>query len=348
MFICSNLVIYHLFLIHIIGSLFIKSLHSNPFQIRKDKAFCSFIEIVSFGSDIQIKCNETYLIFQETNSQQVNWKFANQTIPCQHAGAQQAPLHRCNVTKIGTRYLKVPLKSLNHQEIACAYCRINHRPISPSISVTQVEHDDQVLYAFNISTSRLSSNQSFEIIWSKRVSRDNENSVTYWFSSNCVHQSVHSIETTKNEIVFSVDEVPLSRVEFIIRYCQGSCRTYERCNEERLFSEVTPLHYYTLDAIEKISCDENCLKGSVRQENPVEIDSSFPIVTTSEIPSRTSNSGSSILRYIFFYFLPGSLILLTVTLLTAFIINRMRDMRRRHIYIKTNHQTSNEGTSAVE
>lgn len=28
---------------------------------------CPFIELLSFGSNIDIKCNETYLIFNETN-----------------------------------------------------------------------------------------------------------------------------------------------------------------------------------------------------------------------------------------------------------------------------------------
>jgi len=32
-----------------------------------DGDFCPFIEILSFGSDIDIKCNSTYLIFNEIN-----------------------------------------------------------------------------------------------------------------------------------------------------------------------------------------------------------------------------------------------------------------------------------------
>ncbi len=39
---------------------------NNWFNI-KEKNDCPFIETLSFGSDFDIKCNNTYLIFNETN-----------------------------------------------------------------------------------------------------------------------------------------------------------------------------------------------------------------------------------------------------------------------------------------
>jgi hypothetical protein len=37
----------------------------NKFILEKN--YCPFIETLSFGSDIHIKCNKSYLIFNEIN-----------------------------------------------------------------------------------------------------------------------------------------------------------------------------------------------------------------------------------------------------------------------------------------
>ena len=38
---------------------------------------------------------------------------------------------------------------------------------------------------------------------------------------SCVNHLIEVTEQSNHRIVFSVEEVPISRVEFIIRYCHG-------------------------------------------------------------------------------------------------------------------------------
>ncbi len=101
---------------------------NNLFNI-KEKNDCPFIETLSFGSDFDIKCNNTYLIFNETNvslertkkkkenyfiimqDKNLNWKFANQSSFCQQKGKHQAFVNQCTITRIGSKYLKVPVVS---------------------------------------------------------------------------------------------------------------------------------------------------------------------------------------------------------------------------------------------
>jgi hypothetical protein len=90
-----------------------------------DKNYCPFIETLSFGSDIHIKCNNSYLIFNEITNEAINWKFANQTSTCNQNKTQEASVNQCGISRIGSNYLKVPLKSLENQERACIYCRID-------------------------------------------------------------------------------------------------------------------------------------------------------------------------------------------------------------------------------
>lgn len=100
-------------------------LERKTFLSNIDRSYCPFIETLSFGSDINIKCNNSYLIFDEINvsnknicymtkiiiiqSDILNWKFANQTSICIQNGTQQASINQCGISRIDSDYLKVPL-----------------------------------------------------------------------------------------------------------------------------------------------------------------------------------------------------------------------------------------------
>ena len=74
---------------------------------------------------------------------------------------------------------------------------LQYKPIAPLILVAQADIDDRVSYTFNLtapglgeqpgtkeprsSRSRLAPNQSFEILWVKRVDNDLGHSYVYWF-----------------------------------------------------------------------------------------------------------------------------------------------------------------------
>ncbi len=142
----SSLVKYFaLKLLFIFGSVLINKCDGkNKFQNKINQNFsfkeisCPFIETLSYGSDIDIKCNSTYLTFNEINvsiedrilglnfvylqDKKLNWKFADQSLFCQQ---QKGFVNQCNITKIEGKYLKVPLRSLKHNEYACIYCPIN-------------------------------------------------------------------------------------------------------------------------------------------------------------------------------------------------------------------------------
>lgn len=45
---------------------FIVPLEENYHSLKINKIRCPFVETLSFGSDINIKCNNSYFIFNET------------------------------------------------------------------------------------------------------------------------------------------------------------------------------------------------------------------------------------------------------------------------------------------
>lgn len=102
------------------------SLTADKLIFKVGKILCPFIETSSFGSDIHIQCNSSYLIINEINvstekqmsldssaisrqADELNWKFANRTWDCDQDGPQQAFVNQCGVIHIGSSYLAVPL-----------------------------------------------------------------------------------------------------------------------------------------------------------------------------------------------------------------------------------------------
>lgn len=86
----------------------------------------------------------------------------------------------------------------------------------------------------------IESNQSFEILWSKRVHSIHSKSVNYWFYPEykhnillelfsifirrCVTHGIHIRQNNNHTIVFTVSDSIVSRVEFIIRRCHSVSR----------------------------------------------------------------------------------------------------------------------------
>ena len=80
-------------------------------------------------------------------------------------------------------------------------------------------------------------NESFEILWAKRVSARLKFSYNYWFlqgfafcidvkrhvsvCSRCVDPLVKILETSRDRMIFIVDDVTINRVEFLLRRCQN-------------------------------------------------------------------------------------------------------------------------------
>ena len=165
----------------------------------------------------------------------MHWKFANPSTSCVRKGKQHAAVNRCNVTRIGSKYLTVPLVC-STSGIRCSHfprlfsCRdrltmklpvfivksmwvetrrsssgssfvaFQYKPITPLIIVAQADMYDRMLYTFNVtapglgkqvihqrkgnrwgSRLHLAPNQSFEILWAKRVEQQIEYSFVYWF-----------------------------------------------------------------------------------------------------------------------------------------------------------------------
>ncbi|CAF5174009.1 unnamed protein product, partial [Rotaria magnacalcarata] len=78
----------------------------NYLVSRFDYDYCPFIETLSFGSDIDVKCNSSYLTFNEVTTDIFNWKFANQTSQCSQNGIQKAHIGQCGISRFGSNYLK--------------------------------------------------------------------------------------------------------------------------------------------------------------------------------------------------------------------------------------------------
>lgn len=306
------------------------------------------IETLSFGSDIQIRCNNSYFILNEINNEKLNWKFANQTLFCRQDSVQQAATDQCGVTRLNSQYLKVTLKSLEHNEHACAYCRINAKSMSPIIKADVVEGGRHMAYRFEIKTTGLMPNESFEILWAKRVSARLRFSYNYWFLQGCVDPLVKILETSRDRIIFVVDDVTINRVEFLIRRCQNNCRTYDICEEKQFLKEIAENYFPVPETIEKVSCNSECLYGTT----------TTTMLTTSAVLSlvdfSSKNQNSSISTYettsnpqgfyhrltlIVTSILVGCLLTLLLILLIVYSWAKIGD---KHSYGKANHVDPDE------
>ncbi|CAF1266510.1 unnamed protein product [Adineta steineri] len=302
----------------------------NHFNI-KEKHYCPFIETLSFGSDIDIKCNNTYLIFNELNNNNLNWKFANQSLFCQQKGKQEAFVNQCDITRIDSKYLKVPVVTSDHYEHACIYCPINYKPISPMIHVTQLDDGYQIVYTFNLTTNELAEDDAFEILWAKR-SGPIENSFNYWFLKGCVAPDVHIREDTGHTIIFDVNDISIDRVEFIIRRCNRFCRPYIVCDNDEFYNELSSNNFRTPDSIEKISCDYDCLNGIVHSTTINNIVQDDKLLTPNQLINRNHT-----IKFLILFPILGLLMIVLFIIFAFFIIYRMKVLRRQNVYTKTGH-----------
>lgn len=229
--------------------------------ICQAKSVCPLIETLSFGSDITYRCNQTHLVFNEVNYEGLNWKFDDETDQCDQNGVQTTTVNQCKLTRMRKDYLRVPFKSLENYERACVYCRINYKSMMPVITAAQTDEIDRTVYVFNITATALEPNESFEILWAKRVHASFRHSYNFWFTRGCVDDTAKILVHNRHSIVFAVDDVVIRRVEFIIRRCQKSCRQYDRCLKDQFLKEIDSNSFDIPDRIEKISCDEYCLRG---------------------------------------------------------------------------------------
>ncbi|UJR09885.1 hypothetical protein I4U23_014107 [Adineta vaga] len=309
----------------------------------KEDSQCSFIETLSFGSDIDVKCNNSYLIFNEINSNGFNWKFANTNSFCQHRGKYQGFVHQCNITRLGSEYLKVPVISIDHGEQACIYCRIHYQPIAPMITVTQTNNSIHTFYTFNLTATGLDDQESFEIVWARR-SGQIEYSMNHWFLHGCVDSAVEILEDTGHQIIFLVDDVPIDRVEFIIRRCSNTCQSYRTCDNDEISERSSPNYFHTPDSIEKISCDSDCLNGFVVSPTTINnmIDKEI-LLSTIQLTNRKQTIKFLILCPIF-----GLLIVLMFGTVVFFLISRVQGLRRANIYTKASHINLDENKETIK
>ena len=83
-------------------------------------------------------------------------------------------------------------------------------------------------------------NESFEILWAKRVNSLYGHSYNFWFArryrrnknlifemnsiyfyDRCVARDVKVFQNAGHSVIFTVDDIAIERVEFIIRRCNG-------------------------------------------------------------------------------------------------------------------------------
>ncbi|CAF4754244.1 unnamed protein product [Rotaria sp. Silwood1] len=273
------------------------------------------------------------LIPKESISNTLNWKFANQTSICRQNGTQKAYINQCGISRIGSNYLKVPLKSLQYDEKACIYCQVDYKPIVALIRVTQSDLHGFITYNFNITATGLGYNESFEILWAKRAHGEIRYSFNYWFSQKCIDSRVDIILNTGHMILFTVNDLAINRAEFIIRRCNGTCRNYDSCSQEELNKDIASNHLKIPDSIEKISCDNDCLN-----------DASITTITVSQIlSSSTTETSLSVEQTVVIIILvatSGLLLLMVLIICILYIWHKMK--RRKHVYSATSNVDPDE------
>ncbi|CAF3376705.1 unnamed protein product [Rotaria sp. Silwood1] len=256
------------------------------------------------------------LIPKESISNTLNWKFANQTSICRQNGTQKAYINQCGISRIGSNYLKVPLKSLQYDEKACIYCQVD------DIKIVQISRDSFCIF-----------NESFEILWAKRAHGEIRYSFNYWFSQKCIDSRVDIILNTGHMILFTVNDLAINRAEFIIRRCNGTCRNYDSCSQEELNKDIASNHLKIPDSIEKISCDNDCLN-----------DASITTITVSQIlSSSTTETSLSVEQTVVIIILvatSGLLLLMVLIICILYIWHKMK--RRKHVYSATSNVDPDE------
>lgn len=293
---------------------------------------CQSIETLSFGSDIKIKCNRTYLIFMEKNEKGSQWTFADQNDNCQQKGILESSVNECDVKQINANYLRVPLKVIHRREFACIYCSFDYKPIAPLIHVTRIGD----YYTFEITATGLDNDEVFEIIWAQRVHTLHALSINYWFYRTCYHSDIEDFEEMKHSIRFSVRDTNIKRVEFIIRRCHDLCLTKRKCFDDEIAFLTNQNYFNKPDSLEKIVCDQNCLTGTSTSTTTIETASAITdtkaIFSSSTI--QLSHEKQTIKSLILFPLLTLLIVLLFI-MLACFVIFRRKNLHSHNTYMKT-------------
>ncbi|CAF1185585.1 unnamed protein product [Didymodactylos carnosus] len=236
---------------------------------------CLPIEIMSSGSTIETICNDTHLTFlySENSDRVIQWD-SNDNL-CQKSPVLyhdkymlNANVNRCSIKKINNTYLSAMLVSRikdnpTYGERACVYCKINRTLILPTVTVIQTsQRFYQPLYTFTLTTDRLAVNESFEVLWIKRMSAAIKHSLDYLVTKTCINPRMTIISNKNrqsNTFSFTLDDVQLQFIEFIIRKCDESCRQYQQCTEEQFYSDFDQTNFFDRPGdIEKVLLNSNC------------------------------------------------------------------------------------------
>ncbi|CAF0957039.1 unnamed protein product, partial [Didymodactylos carnosus] len=230
---------------------------------------CPSIETMSFGSTTETICNETHLTFLYSENSDIKIQWDSNEHLCQRSPALnhnkyilKANVGQCNVKKISNTYLSATLVSrlkdnLVYGERACVYCKINRTLISPTVTVIQApSHSTNPLYTFTLTTDQLAVNESFEVLWAKRMGAAVRYSYDYLITKTCTNPRVDIIENNNKRsktFVFTLHDVQLQVIEFIIRKCGDSCRQYKECTEEQIYSNFEQSKFFDRpEDIEKV------------------------------------------------------------------------------------------------
>jgi hypothetical protein len=209
------------------------------------------------------------------------------------------------------------------------------------ITAVQSNEGEYTLYFFNITATNLAHNESFEILWAKRVNALIRHSYNYWFLQGCVDSIVKILVNTAHTIIFTVDDVAIDRVEFIIRRCNGTCRKYDPCQEEQFFKEIDSNYFQNPDSIEKISCDSNCLNGINTPSITTRIHRPHTVSSTSSTTTTTPLKLEQKMKFIILVVSIGSLIIIIISII--FIRCTLCKVKgKKHVYAKAHHVDPDE------
>ena len=149
------------------------------------------------------------------------------------------------------------------------------------------------------------------------------------------------LQQTRHTVAFIAEDVPVGRVEFLIRYCEGVsdgpirdrtaqssfeqyCRHYDQCDDEDFIHEISTFQLPTPSSIEKLVCDEDCLNGIVRSTTTI-APSTTPTTTTMNMTSMKSSTDlSSPTRLSILVRVLFVLVVLVVIVLVVCIVYRLK------------------------
>jgi hypothetical protein len=205
--------------------------------------------------------------------------------------------------------------------------------MAPVIQAIQSDGGQNTVYIFNITATRLDKNESFEILWAKRVHKNLRYSYNYWFLQRCIDPFVKILVNTAHTIIFEVDEVVINRAEFIIRRCNGTCRKYDKCGRDEFDQEINLNSFQIPDSIEKISCDSNCLNSLHTPLLPISTHRVRKMSSTSSTTIKPSYNVEQIIKISIPVILIGIALGVILFLFIRCINCKSKD--KKHVYAKT-------------